>query len=149
MTDISTNCRERLGPVRLFYLPARSRLSAADFPRSAPRTASSIFIKANLKTLLSQSGCRQPTPQPPAPQPAVQACSLCHQGYAGMHPELSSQQSQPPGPRAGKGKKIKGSMAPSIPVAHLKSASQRGSVVPILRLPLATLYSPDGGTGQP
>lgn len=36
-----------------------------------------------------------------------------------------------------------------LPVAHLKSASQQGYVMPSLRLPLATLYSPNRGTGPP
>ncbi len=36
-----------------------------------------------------------------------------------------------------------------LPCAHLKSASQQGCVVPSLRLPLATPYSPIRGTGPP
>lgn len=50
--------------------------------------------------------------------------------------ELGISRLQPPGPRAGEGqiKALRGSVLLS-PRAHLKSASQRGCVVPSLRLP--------------
>lgn len=90
-----------------------------------------------------------PSPSPPAPQPTVPACSLRRQGSAGTHPELSISQSQPPGLGAGEGQ-IKACFgALHLPYAHLKSASQRGRVMPSLRLPLATPYPPIRGTGPP
>lgn len=79
------------------------------------------------------SAARAPTPS--SAGPAAPACSLRRRGSAGTYPELSISQLQPPGPGAGEGQ-IKACVAPSFfPRAHLKSASQRGCVVPSLRLP--------------
>lgn len=153
VTDVWTNCRERHGQVRMLPLLVSSRLSAADFPHSArkrPLQYSSRQIQRlpHLNLALG-SPSPPPSPSPPAPQPTVPACSLRRQGSAGTHPELSISQSQPPGLGAGEGQ-IKACFgALHLPYAHLKSASQRGRVVPSLRLPLATPYPPIRGTGPP
>ena len=92
------------------------------------------------------SAAQAPTPSSVALSPSL---FRCRRGSAGTHPELSISQFQPPSPGAGEGQ-IKASMAPShFPCAHLKSASQQGCVVPSLRLPPATPYSPIRGIGPP
>ena len=74
------------------------------------------------------SAARAPTPSSLARGPSL--LSLCRRGSAGTHPELGISRPQPPGPRAWEGQ-IKACKAPSLfPRAHLKSASQRGCVVP-------------------
>lgn len=128
VTDVWTDCSERRGQVRMFPLLVSSLLSAAD----------ALFnihlgkIRRLPRLNLALGG---PGPQPPAP-----ACSLRRRGSAGTHPGLSIsqpqqlQQLQAPGAGEGANQSLRGSVLLS-PRAHLKSASQRGRVVPSLRLP--------------
>lgn len=151
VTDVCTNCTERHRQVRMVPLLVSSLLSAADFPHSSSKCPPQYSSKQILRLPHLNLSLCSPRPNPQLRSPSVPSLFslLRRRGSAGTHPELSILQSQPSGPGAGEGQ-IKACLASSFfPCAHLKSASQRGCVVPSSRLPLATPYSPIRGTGPP
>lgn len=108
--------------------------------------SSSVFIEANLMTPMSQFGRWQPTPQPSVCSPSLFSLPLGVCWDAPSAQQLAVPASRPRG-WGGANQSQLGAF--HLLFVHLKSASQQGCVVPSLHQPLATLYSPNGGTGPP